>query len=107
MHAGAVPSTDGAHESTSGTAISIDCFDTYKSYYKFNLDYINFYNLVRLNPNQGATDSRAAYNVLRQHTAGHQNAFFNVIDRGLNGANDARDAVQAKRCAERLAATLR
>src|SRR5207248_2503927 len=28
---------------------------------------------------------------LRKHTSGHQNAFFNTIDRALNGANSARD----------------
>jgi uncharacterized protein (TIGR03437 family) len=74
-----------------GTPITVDTNND-DSYFKFNLDYINLYNLVRLNPNQGATDSRSAYNVLRQHTAGHMNAFFDTIDRALNGASAARDA---------------
>ncbi|HZU28449.1 MAG TPA: hypothetical protein VFA04_23185 [Bryobacteraceae bacterium] len=59
------------------------------SYFKFNLDYINFYNLVRLS---GADSSfTAAYRVLRDATASHQNAFFNMIDRALQGPNTARD----------------
>jgi uncharacterized protein (TIGR03437 family) len=62
------------------------------SYFKFNLDYINFYNLVRLDPNTGTTDSRNAYSILRNHTAAHLNAFFDIVDRGLNGPNTARDA---------------
>jgi uncharacterized protein (TIGR03437 family) len=61
------------------------------SYFKFNLDYINFYNLVRLDPNTGNTDSRNAYSILRNHTAAHLNAFFDIIDRGLNGPSAARD----------------
>jgi uncharacterized protein (TIGR03437 family) len=65
------------------------------SYFKFNLDYINFYNLVRLDPNTGSTDSRNAYSILRNHTAAHLNAFFDIIDRGLSGPNAARDAETA------------
>jgi uncharacterized protein (TIGR03437 family) len=65
------------------------------SYFKFNLDYINFYNLVRLDPNTGSTDSRNAYSILRNHTASHLNAFFDMIDRGLSGPNAARDAETA------------
>ncbi len=74
-----------------GTPIAVDTVND-DNYFKFNLDYINFYNLVRLNPNQGSTASRSAYNALRSHTASHLNAFFDVIDRGLNGPNAARDA---------------
>jgi uncharacterized protein (TIGR03437 family) len=62
------------------------------SYFKFNLDYINLYNLIRLESGSATTLYRAAYNILRNHTAEHQNAFFDVIDRGLNGPNPARDA---------------
>jgi uncharacterized protein (TIGR03437 family) len=74
-----------------GTPIKVDTAND-DNYFKFNLDYINFYNLVRLNANQGSTDSRGAYNTLRNHTASHLNAFFDIIDRGLNGPNAARDA---------------
>ncbi|MDQ6663491.1 MAG: hypothetical protein M3Z23_03760 [Acidobacteriota bacterium] len=62
------------------------------SYFKFNLDYINLYNLVRLESSSTKTIFQKAYDILRAHTAGHQNAFFNMIDRGLNGPNAARDA---------------
>ena len=72
------------------TPITVDTAND-DNYFKFNLDYINFYNLVRLNANQGSTDSRSAYNTLRNHTASHLNAFFDIIDRGLNGPNAARD----------------
>jgi hypothetical protein len=58
------------------------------SYFKFNLDYINLYNLIRLD-NQSAY--RDAYAILRNDTASHQNAFFNMIDRALNSADTTRD----------------
>jgi uncharacterized protein (TIGR03437 family) len=61
------------------------------SYFKFNLDYINFYNLIRLEESSAKSIYESAYGVLRDHTAPHQNAFFNLIDLGLNGPNPARD----------------
>jgi uncharacterized protein (TIGR03437 family) len=62
------------------------------SYYKFNLDYINLYDLLRLENGPNGSLYRASYAILRNHTASHQNAFFDVIDRALNGPNPARDA---------------
>jgi uncharacterized protein (TIGR03437 family) len=59
------------------------------SYFKFNLDYMTFYNLVRL---QNNGDNRSAYQTARDATASHKNAFFDMIDRALNGPNAARDA---------------
>jgi uncharacterized protein (TIGR03437 family) len=59
------------------------------SYFKFNLDFMTFYNLVRLQPSSG---NRAAYQIVRSYTASHQNAFFNIVDRGINGADPVRDA---------------
>jgi uncharacterized protein (TIGR03437 family) len=59
------------------------------SYFKFNLDYMSFYHLVRL---QDSGDNRGAYLTLRGNTASHQNAFFNMIDRALQGPDAARDA---------------
>jgi len=66
-------------------------FDTLSnsSYFKFSLDYLSFYNLVRLQDNG---DNRGAYQVIRKYTASHQNAFFDIIDRALNGPDAARDA---------------
>ena len=62
------------------------------SYFKFNLDYINFYHLVRLESSSFKTVYKKAYDVLRNHTAGHQNAFFDAIDRALNSPESGRDA---------------
>jgi uncharacterized protein (TIGR03437 family) len=59
------------------------------SYFKFNLDYMTFYNLIRLQDN---SDSRSAYETIRNFTAAHQNAFFDLIDRALEGPNGPRDA---------------
>jgi uncharacterized protein (TIGR03437 family) len=59
------------------------------SYFKFNLDYMSFYNLVRL---QNSSDNQAAYRIVRAYTASHQNAFFDVVDAALEGANASRDA---------------
>ncbi|HLX44238.1 MAG TPA: hypothetical protein VKR43_12425 [Bryobacteraceae bacterium] len=70
------------------TGVVVDVQST-DSYFKFNLDFMTFYNLIRLQDNG---DNRSAYQIARNYTAGQQNAFFDVIDRGLNGANPARDA---------------
>jgi uncharacterized protein (TIGR03437 family) len=65
------------------------------SYFKFNLDYISFYNLIRLESSPAKSIYQAAYDVLRDATATHQNAMFDLIDRGLNGPNASRDAEAA------------
>jgi hypothetical protein len=59
------------------------------SYYKFNLDYMSLYHLVRLQDND---DNRRAYGMLRSYTASHQNAFFDIVDRALGAVNLTRDA---------------
>jgi len=61
------------------------------SYFKFNLDTINLFDLVRLESSSFGGIYRDAYNVLRRHTDDHGNAFFNMIDRALNGPNGVRD----------------
>lgn len=61
------------------------------SYFKFNLDYINLFNLVRLDTT-GSGAYRQAFQVVRDHTDTHQNAFFNMIDRAINGPSSGRDA---------------
>jgi hypothetical protein len=74
--------------------IRAECQDTYGSYYKFNIDYISMFDLVRLEPS-GSPFSLLyanAYHVLRKCTATHQNAHFNMVDRALRGANGRRDA---------------
>jgi uncharacterized protein (TIGR03437 family) len=59
------------------------------SYFKFNLDFMTFYNLVRLNNDSSYL---SAYQIVRNYTASHQNAFFDMIDRALQGPNSTRDA---------------
>jgi uncharacterized protein (TIGR03437 family) len=59
------------------------------AYFKFNLAYMSFFHLVRL---QNNSTNLEAYQIVRNHTAPHQNAFFNVIDRALQGPNTSRDA---------------
>src|SRR5690242_7680657 len=74
--------------------IRAECADTYGSYYKFNLDYATFFDLVRLEPSSSPylTFYTTAYSQLRQCTAKHQNAHFNMIDRALRGPNGRRDS---------------
>jgi hypothetical protein len=73
--------------------VGIDSIDHFDSYFKFNLNYINLYNLIRM---QGSGYAKfwynRAYDELRATTDGDGNAFFNMIDRGLKGANAKRDA---------------
>src|ERR1017187_7773713 len=71
-----------------GTGVQFDVLSN-SSYFKFDLDYMSFYHLLRL---QDTGDNRSAYATLRNYTASHQNAFFNMIDRALRGADAARDA---------------
>jgi hypothetical protein len=58
------------------------------SYFKFNLDYMSLYHLVRL---QNNNHNQRAYEIVRGYTASHQNAFFDIVDRALKGADAARD----------------
>ncbi len=73
--------------------ISLEVLDPSGSYFKFNLDTINLYNLIRL---EGSSYFRSIYNktydILRNTTDDHHNAHFNMIDRALRGPNAARDA---------------
>ena len=83
-----------ANAATVVAPIRAECADTYGSYYKFNLDYATFFDLIRLEPagSPYLTFYSTAYSQLRQCTAKHQNAHFNMIDRALRGANGRRDA---------------
>ncbi len=62
------------------------------SYFKFNLDAINLYNLVRLDSSVFNGIYTQAYGILWRHVKDQQNAFFNMIDRALEGPDAARDA---------------
>jgi hypothetical protein len=73
--------------------VSLDDIDDHNHYFKFNINYINLYDLVRLEENGLARQLYvAAYNELRRTTEWHGNAHFNMLDRVLKGANDARDS---------------
>lgn len=67
--------------------VLVDVLDN-SSYFKFNLDFMTFYNLIRL---QSSEDNRAAYQIVRDYSASHQNAFFDIIDRAIRGPDTARD----------------
>lgn len=70
------------------TGVHLDVLSN-SSYFKFNLDSMTFYHLLRL---EDIGDNRSAYMTLRNYTAPHRNAFFNMIDRALRGPDAARDA---------------
>jgi uncharacterized protein (TIGR03437 family) len=74
-----------------GVGVDVDV-QSNGSYFKFNLDYMSLYNLVRL---QNNGDNQGAYKTLRNYTASHQNAFFDMVDRALEGPNASRDAETA------------
>ena len=73
--------------------IGFDVLDEHSSYFKFNLDVIALFNLIRLEE-EGIHRNRYvdAYGSLRRTIDGHGNAHFNMIDRALHGPNAARDA---------------
>ena len=77
--------------------ITGECFDTHNSYFKFNLDHINLFNLLRLEEplSPARIPYMQAFTTLRGCTGRHQNAHFNMVDRGVRGPSAARDAETA------------
>ena len=76
-----------------GLPISLEAFDEHGSYFKFNLDAIALYSLLRLEEESARRgDYIATYRTFRSIIADHGNAFFNVIDRAVIGPNAQRDA---------------
>lgn len=75
-----------------GLPSALEIRDLHGSYYKFNLDYSYYYNLIRL---EDDSHYRARYlkqfAKLRNATRTHGNAQFNMIDRALNGPDPVRD----------------
>src|SRR5262245_1943491 len=72
--------------------IAFDLLSDHKSYFKFNLNAINLYNLIRLEPSGFYRDLyMTAYNLMRRTTDDHGNAHFNMIDRALKGGQTRRD----------------
>ncbi|HUP57016.1 MAG TPA: hypothetical protein VM598_06155 [Bdellovibrionota bacterium] len=76
-----------------GMATSLEVMDLHGSYYKFNLDYGYFFNLIRFEgPGSARNAYLKAYDNLRQKTRNHGNAHFNMIDHAINGPDGSRDA---------------
>jgi hypothetical protein len=73
--------------------IAVDVRDEDTDYFKFNLDTIILYTLIRF---EDSAYHRwwytQAYTSLWRTTDGHSNAHFNMIDRGLQGPDGRRDA---------------
>lgn len=73
--------------------IALEVMDPHGSYFKFNLDYATFYELLTSGDNTPVrANYRKAYDILRNTTDDHGNAHFNMIDRAINGPNAGRDA---------------
>jgi hypothetical protein len=73
--------------------IAINVTNVTDSYYKFNLDTINLYTLIRFEHSSFFHDRYMdAYDLLRRTTDDHGNAHFNMIDRALKGPDARRDA---------------
>ena len=76
-----------------GFPIFYDSLDDHGHYFKFNLDYINLYDLIRLE--EDASPYKAlymnSYDMVRRRTQQHGNAHFNMVDRVLKGPNIVRD----------------
>ena len=73
--------------------VLIDVIQPRSAYYKFNLDHLYFYNLLRLEPRGSVPFAQyeRAYRRMREAVRHHQNAHFNMIDRALRGPDAARD----------------
>jgi len=71
--------------------VAFDSLST-SSYFKFNLIYISFYSLIRLESSPTKATYERAYSIARRYTANHENPFFNLIDRALSVPDPRRDA---------------
>jgi hypothetical protein len=72
--------------------VAVDAADDRDSYFKFNLDAINIFSLIRLETDSSLLGSyQTAYGIFHNAIQDHMNAHFNMIDRALNGANSTRD----------------
>ncbi len=81
------------HSGSVSLPITFDLIDDHNSYFKFNLNTINLYNLIRLESNPFYQDLyMSTYTLMRRTTDDHGNAHFNMIDRALKGPDERRDA---------------
>ena len=73
--------------------IGLESQDDRGSYFKFNLDAIDLFDLIRMESNSSYRKNYlTAYGFFRDATKNHLNAHFNMIDRALQGPNSSRDA---------------
>ena len=74
--------------------MSVEAREPHDSYFKFNLNAIAFFNLLRLEEQSSSKRAQyvEAYLTFRRAVAAHGNAFFNVIDRALRGPDPRRDS---------------
>ena len=84
--------------------VQLESLNDHDSYFKFNLDAISIYNLLRLEEESSRrSDYIVMYRTFHSAIANHGNAFFNVIDRALIGPNTTRDAETIRLMAQWLA----
>ena len=83
---------------TTPLPIAFDSYDDHNHYFKFNLNTINLYNLIRLEESSSVflTNYMNAYAILWNTTQTHENAHFNMVNRALQGPNDIRDIETAQ-----------
>ena len=73
-------------------SIGSDVFDDHNRYFKFNLDAINLFNLVRLEETGPARRLYLfAYDSFRDTIEDYGNAHFNIIDGAVTGPDPSRD----------------
>lgn len=76
----------------SGIGVAAETLDPHNSYFKFNLDVLTYYHLIKLEGNEFYRDMyENGYGVLRRTIDDHGNAHFNMIDRALRGPDPRRD----------------
>ena len=78
--------------------IAFDTLDPHSSYFKFNLAHITFFGLLASGGDTASARSgyRNAWTILRRTTDDHQNAFFDMIARAVDGPDANRDKNAAK-----------
>jgi hypothetical protein len=93
----AYSSSRATHSSSVVIPILYDNIDDHNHYFKFNLNYINLYDLIRLEEDSSPFKETYmnAYNAMRRRTEDHGNAHFNMVDRVLKGPEASRDSETA------------
>jgi hypothetical protein len=67
---------------------ALETKDDHTSYFKFNLDHITFYSLLTGGDNSWVRANYGkAFDILRNTTDNHGNAFFNMIERAIEGSD--------------------